>query len=400
VIKNPLLLAVVFFSVVAGLDALKRWGPAERVFRLLPMPFWCYFLPTLAGTAGLFPAESVLYVGAGKYVLPLCLALLLVNVDLPGLARLGRPALLAMGLGAGGVALGAVAGYALLRDVLPPESWKAVGALSASWIGGSANMLAVKEALSAPEGVFAPIIVVDTLFAYAWMAGLIFLAPRQSAFDRWAGARNSSAGSADGLLPSTDSPAPSWPRPYPWPAPLLVAVLLGVSAPWLAGAAGPTLSSGIARVWPSLGASFSPATWSVLFVTTAALTLAWTGRWTAGAARTERGGTFLLYLLLTTLGARARLGAVVQSPGFLALGAIILTVHGATLFLGGRWAKLPLFLLASSSQACVGGTVSAPLVAAVYQPALSAVGLLLAVLGNVLGTYVGLLIAKICGSIS
>src|SRR5207249_9415486 len=42
------------------------------------------------------------------------------------------------------------------------------------------------------------------------------------------------------------------------------------------------------------------------------------------------------------------------------------------------------------SQACVGGYSSAPVVAAIYHPAMASVGLLLAVLGNVIGTYAGL----------
>ncbi|HNA60919.1 MAG TPA: DUF819 family protein [Elusimicrobiota bacterium] len=39
--------------------------------------------------------------------------------------------------------------------------------------------------------------------------------------------------------------------------------------------------------------------------------------------------------------------------------------------------------------------MSAPMVSAVYRPALSAVGLLLAVTGNVVGTYFGLVVAQI-----
>ena len=65
------------------------------------------------------------------------------------------------------------------------------------------------------------------------------------------------------------------------------------------------------------------------------------------------------------------------------------------LFLVGRLRRLPLFLLATASQANIGGLVSAPLVAAVYQPHLASVGLLMALLGNLLGTYLGLLSAHL-----
>ena len=88
--------------------------------------------------------------------------------------------------------------------------------------------------------------------------------------------------------------------------------------------------------------------------------------------------------------------AIVHAPLFLALGAVWMLIHGLSLFIVGRVFRAPLFLLASASQACVGGPISAPIVAAVYRPALSAVGLLLAILGNVLGTYLGLVTARFC----
>jgi uncharacterized membrane protein len=53
-------------------------------------------------------------------------------------------------------------------------------------------------------------------------------------------------------------------------------------------------------------------------------------------------------------------------------------------------------LLAAASQANIGGPASAPVVAGIYQPGLAPVGLLLAVLGNIMGTYAGLACAAVC----
>jgi uncharacterized membrane protein len=58
--------------------------------------------------------------------------------------------------------------------------------------------------------------------------------------------------------------------------------------------------------------------------------------------------------------------------------------------------KAPLFLVAAASQANVGGVASAPVVAEVYQPGLASVGLLLAILGNIFGTYFGIICAQLC----
>ena len=55
----------------------------------------------------------------------------------------------------------------------------------AAWTGGSANMIAVKEALAVPDAVFAPMVIVDTVVPYLWMGLLIAMVGLQPAFDRW-----------------------------------------------------------------------------------------------------------------------------------------------------------------------------------------------------------------------
>jgi len=50
------------------------------------------------------------------------------------------------------------------------------------------------------------------------------------------------------------------------------------------------------------------------------------------------------------------------------------------------------FFVATASQANIGGPVSAPVVAAAYQPSLAVVGLLMAIIGNILGTFGGLFV--------
>ena len=55
-----------------------------------------------------------------------------------------------------------------------------------------------------------------------------------------------------------------------------------------------------------------------------------------------------------------------------------------------RLLRAPSFFLGAASQASIGGYSSAPVVAEIYQAGLAPVGLLLAVVGNVLGTYLDL----------
>jgi uncharacterized membrane protein len=106
-------------------------------------------------------------------------------------------------------------------------------------------------------------------------------------------------------------------------------------------------------------------------------------------------GNWFLYFLLTTLGAQADLRAILDVPIFFAIGATWILFHALILFAGGRLLKAPMFLIATGSQANIGGVVSAPIVASVYQPSLAPVGLLLGVIGNIVGLYAGLLCAAL-----
>ena len=74
--------------------------------------------------------------------------------------------------------------------------------------------------------------------------------------------------------------------------------------------------------------------------------------------------------------------------------------HAASMLLVRRLLRAPVFFLAVGSQANVGGAASAPVVAAAFHPALATVGVLLAVLGYVLGTYVGILDALVLQQIA
>ena len=86
---------------------------------------------------------------------------------------------------------------------------------------------------------------------------------------------------------------------------------------------------------------------------------------------------------------------VLDTPLYFLVGIIWMIVHASFMLLIAKLIKAPLFYMAVGSQANVGGAASAPVVAAAFHPALAPVGVLLAVFGYVLGTYM----AWICGQI-
>ena len=386
-IQNPFVLASLLLLIVIALPSLERAPAFRKVFHYLPSAFWCYFIPMILATCGVLPDHSRVYDFLTTYVLCACLVLLLLNINLPAIMKLGPTALTAMAVGAAGIAIGAVGAYALFARWLPPETWKGVGALSASWIGGSANMLAVKEGLHAPDNVFAPMVIVDTVITYSWMGFLVALAPWQEVWDRWVKADMSTLDDVVKRLSLTSSSPEreNVAKPSAWHAIWLIAFGIGIGL----------LCLRAAERLPQTE-SLSASGWAFLLVTIVGVGLSLTP-----AARLERYGAsrwgyFCLYLLLAAIGSKARLQYILQAPLLIAMAYVWVSIHAALLLMYGYVCRVPMFFLVTSSQANIGGTASTPIVAGVYRPSLAPLGLLLAISGNVIGTYAGMLIAQGC----
>ena len=371
-----------FLAAILGLVFwLSTLEPLEKMFEVLPPVIWAYFLPMFATTAGLIPAEHPLYDGMATYLLPLSLFLLMLTVDLPAILRLGPLALSMLLVGTLGILLGAGASYALFHTLLPPDAWQGLAALSGSWIGGTANLVAIQQHVGASADLLGPIIVVDTVVGYGWMGVLIALSAWQDRFDRWVGASKNFTERLSAQLQELDTKR----RPLTLADACYIAGL-GLAATALAIWVAPFLPS------PTLSGSaiISNSTWAILLVVTGGLALSFSPMRRLEHAGASRLGYFALYLLLTSIGAQADLGAVLDAPTFLLAGIVWIAIHIGLLLLAARLLKAPLFFVATGSMANVGGAASAPIVAGVYLPSMAPVGLLMGVAGYILGIYAAL----------
>ncbi len=394
---------LIFITLVALLRKLSEIPGPNRLFQILPVPFWCYFLPMVGTTLGWIPQSSPLYTFLSQQLLPVCLVLLLIGTDLKALARLGPMATLLMLAGSVGTIAGGLASFFLYRRWLPADAWGGIGALTGSWIGGSANMLAVKEALQVPDRIIGPLIIVDAGVAYSWMALLIWSSSQQAHWEafirpgRWSpathdprwgpvrdGGERGDRGVEWGGLRHDRTPRSA----FDSITGVVFSIGISVLAQWLG------------RHLPALGSTINPSTWTILIVTSVTLLLSLTPLRKLDQAGLSKLGTFALYVLLASIGARANLTAILQTPAFLALGLTWIAIHGLCLLIAGYFARAPLGLIATASQANIGGPISAPIVGATFSPQLASAGLLMAILGNILGTYLGLAAAWLAHHLS
>ncbi len=383
-ITNPFLIVLVLIAIEFLVLGLSRHHRTRRYFDLLPAVFWIYFIPMLAATFGLITAKSPVYSLITTWLLPASLVLLLLPVDLRAILRLGPTALAMFFIGAAGIIAGTVVSFALFKSIIGPEFWSGFGALSASWTGGSANMIAVKEALAVPDAVFAPMVIVDTVVPYLWMGIMIAMVGLQPAFDRWN--RSDRA-----ILDRFGAEAVQHLASH-----VNRRTVTGIILALAVAAAGGGIAQLIARQLPQIPQMVTSYTWTILIVSLLGIALSFSPLRNLERSGATRTGYDLLYFVLTAIGAKASVASIGTALVLIAAGLVIVAIHAVVLLIGARLLRAPMFLVAAASQANICGVASAPVVAEVYHPGLASVGLLLAILGNIVGTWLGIACAQLC----
>ena len=385
--QDPMAILVYLIGIIGFIFYLDSKEIFSGLFKYLPTVIWIYFLPMFSTTLGILPESSMLYDWIKTYLLPPALILLLLSSNFTALKKLGFKAISIMFIATISVVIGGIVSFGIFSSWFPDNSWKGLGALSGSWIGGSANMVAVGASIGTPDDLFGIMIIVDTIVGYGWMGIVIFFSAYQERIDRWNGVETSLIDNINIQMSDIESKR----RPIRF-IDLIAIVSIGMIGGYFSLIIGEWL--------PDLGRIVTSFGWTIIIVSILGIILSLTPLSDLENAGASHIGNFFLYLLLATLGAKANLTSIIYAPVFLLVGICWITVHAAILFMGGRLLKVPMFLIATSSQANIGGVVSAPIIATVYQKSLAPVGLLMGVLGNIIGIYFGLLTAWILSWIS
>ena len=393
---------IVLFGLIAATLGAVFWtssretGAWKRFYGIVPPLLLCYFIPGIFNSIGLIDGSaSKLYNPvASRVLLPASLVLLTLTIDLKGVIGLGWK-VLAMYFGASlTVMLGAFVSFWLM-GLLHPETvagdtWAGMAALAGSWIGGGANMVAMKEVFGVGETTFGQFVVVDVAVGYVWMAVLIFLANRAPAIDARSGADTRAIEELKQRLASYQK---QHERVASLPD-LMMIVGIAFGAVGLCHAiAGPASAWFAQHVsWARQVSLHEPFVWVVVLSTFIGLGLSFTRARTLDGAGASKIGTLFLYVLIACIGMQMDIGSLADKPWVLALGLIWILVHIALLALLARLLRVPFFYFAMGSQSNIGGPASAPVVASVFHPALAPVGALLGALGYATGTVLAYIV--------
>ena len=370
-ISDPLIYLFTLALVVTLFHLLES-KTQLKVFKFIPAVVMIYAFSMLLASFGVFESNAQIaetYKRTKSNLLPAMLFLMLLQVDFRHFFKLGRVLLISYVLAVLSIAFAFI--FVAFMFDFSPEMSGAFGALAGSWMGGTANMIAVGSALGVGEEAFAYALVVDSVNYTLWVMLLLFLVPFASYF-------NAFTKSSENLAYLSE---------------VGCACQMGAKRYWL-------------FILLSLGVAFlvnTIAFWEITIInatTTAVLLATLLGVLGSFTRLKEINGssevaTTMLYVLVALIGSRAVIESFENLGVYVFAGFCILLIHALLMLIGAKLFKLDLFSVAIASLSNIGGVASAPILAATYNKSLVSVGVLMAIMGYLIGTFGGLAVGSV-----
>lgn len=370
--------SILIFTILLLASLFGIYGERKGWFKRISGVLVTIIVMALLATFGVVPSASDLdidvpaYDFVFQYFVPLAIPLLLFKVQMGRIIRESGRLLLIFLIGSVGVVLGALVAWMLVD--IGPETYKLAGVLIGTYTGGSVNFIAVATTLDFLQSPHFPsTIAVDNVFTNFFLMGL-FVIPSigwiSNKFAKWEEpedfvdhAKNSMSEIALESIVLC----------------LFIAFGLFAFSSWLS----PVLSRMIG----------TDIDLTVLLITILTIVFAnvLPDKMNALSDVAFDLGMFFMYIFLAVIGAAADLGAMLTaSSGVVVFAAIILTVHFLfTLFLGKLLGYSLEEILVASSANTAGPAVSAPMAAAFGMRSAVTPAILVAIMGYVIGTFMG-----------
>ena len=385
-IENGFTYLAVLVMTASSIVFLEKKTQA-KLFEYLPAIVIIYFVVMLLSTFGLWQkTDSVTstYKSVKSNLLPSMIFLMLLSADMREIFKLGRKMLLTFFLASVSIAIGFIGTFTLFHTYFEPGSWKAFAALSGSWMGGTGNMVAIQGALNLPDSAMGYTLLIDSIDYAIWVMILLALVPFAKKFNLWSKADTSvidEVGERLALKEESKKPISFASLFFLLGAALFVSALSQYGASFL-----PTTSF------------LTTTTWIVIIATLAGILFAMTP-----LAKISGGSELahiMLYLIVALIASRANFTELTEAPLYILAGFVIIAIHVSIMVVFAKLFKLDLFSLGVASLANIGGVASAPILASAYSKALIPIGVLMAMMGYILGTFGGLMVGKVLEMIS
>ena len=374
---------IAFLMFIAGallaLEKYTKW----KIFNVVPPLVFIYVLNMVFCTMGLYASDacSDTYSALKNNLLYAMIFVMLLRCDFKKLAKLGGR-MVAIFLGCSlTLFIGFLIGYPIFKHALGTDTWAAVAALFASWVGGSANMAAMQAALPVDAGAYSCALALDTVCYSLWIA-LLLLAVRYA--PKWNKATKADTSKLQAVADAAAAEVAKEKRSADssdWI--FLIGLSLIVSA--LSQFVGAKLSETLTNAGLAV---FDKGTITTLFVTVLGLICALTKIGKLPAV--EELSNVYLYAVVSLLASTASVVDLISAPMWVVYGVFILVVHVVLMYLLSKIFHWDLCMVSTASLANIGGSASAPIVASAYDASYAGIGVLMGVLGAAVGNFFGI----------
>ena len=371
-------------GILLALEKYTKW----KIFNVVPPLVWIYVLNMIFCTLGLYHSKEVsaAYKALKNNLLYAMIFVMLLRCDFRKLAKLGGR-MVAIFLGCSlTLFVGFIVGYPIFKGSLGSDTWGAVAALYASWVGGSANMAAMQAALPVDAGAYSCALALDTVCYSVWIALLLLMVRYASKWNNAVKADTSKlqavadAAAAEVAKEKKQAGGADWI--------FLIGLSLIVSA--ISQYVGASLNGALRDVGLAM---FDKGSMTTLFVTVLGLVCAMTPLGKVPAV--EELSSVYLYAVVSLLASTASVTDLLAAPMWVVYGFFILAVHVILMFFLSKLFHWDLCMVSTASLANIGGAASAPIVASAYDASYAGIGVLMGVLGAAVGNLAGM----ICGAI-
>lgn len=371
-------------GILLALEKYTKW----KIFNVVPPLVWIYVLNMIFCTLGLYHSKEVsaAYKALKNNLLYAMIFVMLLRCDFRKLAKLGGR-MVAIFLGCSlTLFVGFIVGYPIFKGSLGSDTWGAVAALYASWVGGSANMAAMQAALPVDAGAYSCALALDTVCYSVWIALLLLMVRYASKWNNAVKADTSKlqavadAAAAEVAKEKKQAGGADWI--------FLIGLSLIVSA--ISQYVGASLNGALRDVGLAM---FDKGSMTTLFVTVLGLVCAMTPLGKVLAV--EELSSVYLYAVVSLLASTASVTDLLAAPMWVVYGFFILAVHVILMFFLSKLFHWDLCMVSTASLANIGGAASAPIVASAYDASYAGIGVLMGVLGAAVGNFAGM----ICGAI-
>ena len=380
-IENGILYLAVIILIASGIVYTEKKSQA-KLFEYLPSIVILYFvlcsyLPLVSGK-NLTLSQPPIKLSSLTF-LPAMIFLMLLSADMREIFKLGKKMLLTFFLSSLSIALGFIGMFTLFHGYFGEESWKPFAALSGSWMGGTANMVAVQGALNLPDSAMGYTLLIDSIDYAIWVMILLALVPFAKKFNLWTKADTSVIDEVGARLAEKEEAKEA--------LSVRSVVILLAAAAFISVA-----SQYLAAFLPTTS-FLTTTTWIVILATVAGIVCAMTPL--AKLPGASMLATMMLYLIVALIASRANFAELTEAPLYILAGFVIIAIHVIIMVIVAKLFKLDLFSLGVASLANIGGVASAPILASAYSKALIPIGVLMAMMGYIVGTFGGLMVGKV-----